>query len=57
MAVVDSVWISEKKGERKMLVDGVLHADPGLAGDEPAGKARPVGLLSLDALARRLSWR
>lgn len=53
MAVVQSVCVSRKKGERKTPVDRVtLTADHGIDGDAHAGSPRQVSLLSLDALTR-----
>lgn len=53
MAVVHSVCVSRKKGERKTSVDRVaLVADHGIDGDAHAGSGRQVSLLSLDALER-----
>ena len=53
MAVVRSVCVSRKKGERKTPVDRVtLLADHGIEGDAHAGSGRQVSLLSLDALTR-----
>ena len=53
MAVVQSVCVSQKKGERKTPVDrATLRADHGIEGDAHAGSARQVSLLSLDALSR-----
>ena len=53
MAVVRSVCVSQKKGERKTPVARVvLTADHGIEGDAHAGSGRQVSLLSLDALTR-----
>ncbi|MHC1791241.1 MOSC domain-containing protein [Solidesulfovibrio sp.] len=53
MAVVHSVCVSRRKGERKTPVDRVaLVADHGIDGDAHAGSGRQVSLLSLDALER-----
>ena len=60
MAVVHSVCVSRKKGERKTAVErAVLVADHGIEGDAHAGSPRQVSLLSLDALARmrqKVDW-
>ena len=60
MAVVNSVCLSLKKGERKTSVrQATLVADHGIDGDAHAGSPRQVSLLSLDALnrmRRKLDW-
>lgn len=60
MAVVNSVCLSLKKGERKTAVpQATLVADHGIEGDAHAGSARQVSLLSLNALDRmrqKLDW-
>ena len=60
MAVVNSVCLSLKKGERKTAVRQVtLVAGHGIEGDAHAGSPRQVSLLSLDALERmrqKLDW-
>ena len=60
MAVVNSVCLSLKKGERKTAVrQATLVADHGIDGDAHAGSPRQVSLLSLDALTRmrrKLDW-
>lgn len=60
MAVVHSVCLSLKKGERKTAVrQATLVAGLGVEGDAHAGSPRQVSLLSLDALdrmRRKLDW-
>lgn len=60
MAVIHSVCVSHKKGERKSAVERVsLVVDHGIEGDAHAGSPRQVSLLSLDALnrmRRKLDW-
>ena len=61
MAVINSVCLSLKKGERKTAVaQATLVVDHGIEGDAHAGSPRQVSLLSLNALDRmrqKLDWR
>lgn len=53
MAVVHSVCISRRKGEKKTPVEAVtLREDFGLDGDAHAGSGRQVSLLALDGVER-----
>lgn len=53
MAVVHSVCISTRKGEKKKPVESVtLREDFGIEGDAHAGSGRQVSLLALESLMR-----
>jgi MOSC domain-containing protein YiiM len=53
MAVIHSVCISTRKGEKKKPVESVLlREDYGIEGDAHAGSGRQVSLLALESLLR-----
>lgn len=53
MAVIRSVCVSARKGERKKPVEAVvLREDYGIEGDAHAGSGRQVSLLALESLER-----
>jgi len=53
MAVVHSVCVSKRKGEKKKAVEAImLVQDSGVEGDAHAGSGRQVSLLALESLER-----